>query len=169
MLSGWSRASLLPLARWRPPSGSLIAGLLALVLILCIANSTVLANWVPGSAPVTNLALVGLIPGAAAFATNVLNFPNEQNGYTLVFLVLTMGLLLWTNYLRSLESAVKRRVKLSSDARWDFWESGVVVGAVVFVLGIFLPPLSSTDSTVNMENGTFRGWAELQQRLDHPV
>src|SRR4030088_1783680 len=59
MQFAWSRESLLPLARWRPPSGSLIAGGLALRLIVCTATSTVLANWVPGSAPVTNLALVG--------------------------------------------------------------------------------------------------------------
>src|SRR5207248_3028355 len=89
--------------------------------------------------------------------------------YMLAFLVLTLGILLWSSYRRSLEGAARRRVRLSSDARWDFWESGVVVMAAVIALGIFLPPLSSTDSTVSMENGTFRGWAELQQRLDHPV
>ena len=113
--------------------------------------------------------LLGLIPGAAAFATNVLNFPTDQNGYTLAFLVLTLALLLWTSYLRSLDSAARRRVKLSSDARWDFWESGVVVMAAVIALGIFLPPLSTADRTVDIENGSFRGWAELQQRLNHPV
>lgn len=113
--------------------------------------------------------LLGLIPGALAFATNVLNFPTDQNGYVLFFLVVTLALLLWTTYLRSLQSAARRRIKLSGDARWDFWESGVVVTMAVVVLGIFLPPLSTSDRTVDMESGSFRGWAELQQRLNHPV
>jgi hypothetical protein len=113
--------------------------------------------------------LLGLVPGAAAFATNVLNYPSDQNGYTLAFLVLTLSLLLWTSYLRSLDWASRRRVKLTGDARWDFWESGVVVMAAVIALGIFLPPLSNADRSVDIENGSFRGWAELQQRLNHPV
>jgi hypothetical protein len=113
--------------------------------------------------------LLGLIPGAAAFATNVLNYPTDQNGYTLAFLIVTLSLLLWTSYLRSLDGASRRRVKLTGDARWDFWESGVVVMAAVIALGIFLPPLSNADRTVDIENGSFRGWAELQQRLNHPV
>lgn len=113
--------------------------------------------------------LLGLVPGAAAFATNVLNFPSDQNGYTLGFLLLTLALLLWTSYQRSLESIGRRRVKLTGDARWDFWESGVVVMAGVIALGIFLPPLSNADRTVDIENGSFRGWAELQQRLNHQV
>ena len=113
--------------------------------------------------------LLGLVPGAAAFATNVLNYPSDQNGYTLGFLILTLSLLLWTSYLRSLDSIGRRRVKLTGDARWDFWESGVVVMAGVIALGIFLPPLSNADRTIDIENGSFRGWAELQQRLNHPV
>ena len=113
--------------------------------------------------------LLGLVPGAAAFATNVLNYPTDQNGYTLAFLILTLSLLLWTSYRRALASISRRRVKLTGDARWDFWESGVVVMAAVIALGIFLPPLSTADRTVDIENGGFRGWAELQQRLNHPV
>ena len=113
--------------------------------------------------------LLGLVPGAAAFATNVLNYPSDQNGYTLAFLIVTLSLLLWTSYQRSLDGASRRRVKLTGDARWDFWESGVVVMAAVIALGIFLPPLSNADRTIDIENGSFRGWAELQQRLNHPV
>jgi Transglutaminase-like superfamily/Domain of unknown function (DUF4129) len=113
--------------------------------------------------------LLGLVPGAAAFATNVLNFPSEQNGYVVAFLVLTLGVLLWTSYLRQIDSANRRRVRLSSDARWDFWESGVVVMAGVIALGLIAPPLTTADRTVDIENGSFRGWAELQQRLNHPV
>jgi transglutaminase-like putative cysteine protease len=113
--------------------------------------------------------LLGLVPGAAAFATNVLNFPSDQNGYVVAFLVLTLGVLLWTSYLRHLDSASRRRVRLSSDARWDFWESGVVVMAAVIAVGLVVPPLTSADRTVDIENGGFRGWAELEQRLNHPV
>src|SRR5712692_8436237 len=113
--------------------------------------------------------LLGLIPGAAAFATNVLNYPTDQNGYTLAFLVLTLALLLWTTYHRLLTSAARTRLKLSSDARWDFWESGVVVTAALVALGIFLPPLTTTDRSVDIENGAFRNWADLQARLNHPV
>ncbi|MDQ6900691.1 MAG: hypothetical protein M3072_14505, partial [Candidatus Dormibacteraeota bacterium] len=115
------------------------------------------------------LPLLGLLPGALLFATNVLNFPAGQNAYVLFFLVFTLGLLLWITYQRSLLTAARRRAKLSGDARWDFWESGVVVTLVVVVLGIFLPPLSSVDRTVDIASGGFEGWAELQQRLNHPV
>ncbi|MBJ7599960.1 transglutaminase domain-containing protein [Candidatus Nephthysia bennettiae] len=250
------------------PNGAAISGVLVLLMVLCLSNSTVSAGWVPHSEVLTNLALIaavilgvlaltpvpwtlalglglvaaplagylaaypalhaghpndpgdpiglgsawlgrvasgdafadasfylyllsclfwvvggwlswcvlrwrqpllGLVPGAAAFATNVLNYPSDQNGYTLAFLILTLALLLWTSYQRSLENATRRRVKLTGDARWDFWESGVVVMAAVIALGIFLPPLSNADRTVDIENGSFRGWAELQQRLNHPV
>jgi hypothetical protein len=113
--------------------------------------------------------LVGLIPGAAAFATNILNYPADQNGYTLGFIALTLLLLLWTSYQRSLEGAARQRLRLSSDARWDFWETGVVVMAAVIALGIFLPPLSHVDTTVDLEGGAFRNWAELNQQLNHPV
>jgi hypothetical protein len=113
--------------------------------------------------------LLGLVPGAAAFATNVLNFPDNQNGYVVFFLILTLGLLLWTSYQRQIASVASRRVRLSSDARWDFWESGVVVMAAVVAIGLVAPPLTTADRTVDIENGSFRGWAELEQRLNHPV
>ena len=266
MLSAWSRP--IP-QRLRPPSGTLPLAAFVVLLVLCLGNSTVAAEWVPGTEGLTNLALVGalvmgvlalikripwpvallvglvlcpiaaylsahgalarahpgdpadpiriagawlgrvasgdaandtsfylyllsllfwvvggwlawcsirwrqpllgLVPGAAAFATNVLNFPTEQNGYVVAFLVLTLGVLLWTSYMRHLESASQRRVRLSSDARWDFWESGVVVMAGVIALGLLAPPLTTADRTVDIENGSFRGWAELEQRLNHPV
>src|SRR5919199_6351634 len=269
MLSAWSSQDSLRALQRRLPRGTLVSAVLVLLLVLCVANSTVAANWVPHSEVLSNLALLaalamgalavtravpwplalvggllaapaagyiaaypalhaahpgdpssvsgllstwsgrviggeaagdapfflyllcclfwvvggwlswcvlrwrqpllGVAPGAAAFATNVLNYPTDQNGYTLGFLVLTLSLLLWTSYLRALDSAARRRVKLTGDARWDFWESGVVVMAGVIALGIFLPPLSSADRTVDIENGSFRGWAELQQRLNHPV
>jgi len=112
--------------------------------------------------------MLGLIPGAAAFATNVLNFPQDQNGYTLAMLVLTLALLLWTNYTGSVANAARASVKLTGDARWDFWESGLVAMAGLIVVGIMLPPLSTADRTLDVESGLFSSWAQLQQRLSHP-
>jgi transglutaminase-like putative cysteine protease len=59
-------------------------------------------------------------------------------------------------------------VKLTGDARWDFWESGLVAMAALIVLGIMLPPLSTADRTLDVESGVFTSWAQLQQRLSHP-
>lgn len=129
----------------------------------------VVGGWLSWCALRWRQPLLGLAPGAAAFTTNVLNSPSNQNGYVVVFLILTLGVLLWTSYVRSMETATVRRVRLSSDARWDFWETGVVVMAGVIVIGLLAPPLTTTDRTVDIENGSFRGWAELQQRLNHPV
>jgi len=113
--------------------------------------------------------MLGLIPGAAAFATNLLNIPANQNGYTLSILVLTLALLLWTNYTGSIASANRAHVKLTGDARWDFWESGLVAMAALIVLGVMLPPLSTVDRTVDAESNLFSNWAQLQQRLTaHP-
>lgn len=113
--------------------------------------------------------LLGVAPGAVVFAANLLNFPEQQNGYVLSFLILTFTLLLWTTYQRSLESAGRRRVRLSGDARWDFWESGVLVLVGLVLLGLFLPPLSTADRTIDLQNSAFRGWADLQERLNHPL
>src|SRR5437868_10870475 len=107
-------------------------------------------------------------PGAAAFATNVLNLPKDQNGYTLAVLVFTLALLLWTTYTASIANAQRANVKLTGDARWDFWESGLVAMAALIVLGIMLPPLSTADRTLDVESGLFTSWAQLQQRLSHP-
>src|SRR5712691_1026701 len=112
--------------------------------------------------------MLGLIPGAAAFATNVLNVPQDQNGFVLAMIVLTFALLLWTNYTSSIASAVRASVKLTGDARWDFWESGLVAMAGLVVLGILLPPLSTADRTLDVESGLFSNWAQLQSRLSHP-
>jgi transglutaminase-like putative cysteine protease len=115
--------------------------------------------------------MLGLVPGAAAFATNLLNdpIPGNQNAFTLAVLVLTLALLLWTNYTTSMASAARARVKLTGDARWDFWESGLVAMAALIVIGIMLPPLSTVDRTLSFENSAFSSWAQLEQRLNHPV
>jgi transglutaminase-like putative cysteine protease len=115
--------------------------------------------------------MLGLVPGAAAFATNLLNdpVPGDQNVFTLFVLVFTLALLLWTNYTSSMASAARAKVKLTGDARWDFWESGLVAMAALIVIGIMLPPMSTVDRTVSFENSAFSSWAQLEQRLNHPV
>jgi len=112
--------------------------------------------------------MLGLVPGAAAFATNILNFPRDQNGYVLTVLVLTLALLLWTNYTGAIDNAMQSRVKLTGDARWDFWESGLVAMAALIVLAIMLPPLSTVDRSLDVESSTFTNWAQLMQTLSHP-
>ena len=115
--------------------------------------------------------MLGLVPGAAAFATNLLNIrpgQNDQNGYTLAILVLTLALLLWTNYTGSVASATRAHVKLTGDARWDFWESGLVAMAALIVLAILLPPISTADRTLDLESSLFSNWAQLQSRLNRP-
>jgi transglutaminase-like putative cysteine protease len=112
--------------------------------------------------------LLGLVPGAAAFATNLLNFPRDQNGYVLTILILTLALLLWTNYTASIADAMRAHVKLTGDARWDFWESGLVAMAALIVVAIMLPPLSTEDRSVDMESSAFTSWAQLLQSLSHP-
>jgi transglutaminase-like putative cysteine protease len=112
--------------------------------------------------------MLGLIPGAAAFATNVLNVPQDQNTPTLFMILLTLGLLLWSNYTGSIVNASQAHVKLTGDARWDFWESGLVAMAALIVLGILLPPLSTADRTLDVETGVFSSWAQLQERLSRP-
>jgi len=112
--------------------------------------------------------LLGLVPGAAAFATNILNFPHDQNGYVLAVLVLTLALLLWSNYTGAIANAALSRVRLTGDARWDFWESGLVAMAALIVLAIMLPPLSTVDRSVDVESSAFTSWAQLLQTLSHP-
>lgn len=113
--------------------------------------------------------LLGVVPAGAALATNILNFPSGQSGYTLAFLVITLTLLLWVSYQRSVAQARAAGTRLSGDARWDFWEKGALVLAGMIILSIFIPPLSTADRTVDIQSGLFRGWASVQQRLNHPV
>ena len=109
--------------------------------------------------------LIGLIPGAAAFSTNVLNTPNQQV-YTFFFLALTLGLLLWTTYTASVAKAVAARIKMTGDARWDFWETGLVATAALLVVGIMLPPISTIDRTASMQSSMIQGWAQIQSKLN---
>ena len=116
--------------------------------------------------------MLGLIPGAAAFSTNALNFvPGampDQNGFAFEMIVLIILLLLWNNYSGSLLAAARSHVRLSGDAKWDFWESGLVAMLAVVVLSIFMPQLSKQDRTVDVESGLFASWAQLQTEISHP-
>ena len=152
----------------RLSDGEALADEAFFLYILC-ALFWVVGGWLSWCVLRWRQPMLGLVPGAAAFATTLLNYPTDQNGYMLAFLVLTLALLLWNHYQRSLEDVKRRHVRISSDAAWDFWETGVVVTAAVVAFGIFAPPLTSVDRTVDIENGMFRNWAELQQRLNHPV
>ncbi|HET7466946.1 MAG TPA: transglutaminase domain-containing protein [Candidatus Dormibacteraeota bacterium] len=109
--------------------------------------------------------LIGLIPGAAAFSTNVLNTANQQ-GYTFIFLALTLGLLLYTTYSTLVAKALAARMKMTGDARWDFWETGLVVTAALLVVGIMLPPISTYDRTATMESSLIQGWANVTNKLN---
>jgi len=140
----------------------------AFVLFVIVWLMWITGAWLAWCVLRWRQSLIGLIPGAAAFATNVLNWPQNQNGFTLGFLVLTFALLLWTNYTGSIAKAVRARMKLTGDARWDFWESGLVATAALIVAGIMLPPLSTVDRTASMESSIFSSWAQLQQELNHP-
>ena len=141
----------------------------AFVLLLLGALFWISGGWLSWCVLRWQQPLPGLIPGASVLATNVLNFPQDQNGYVLAFLLLLCVLLLWTTYRRSIDGAVRMAVRLGGDVRWDFWEAGVVVTIVLVLLGIFLPPLSSTDRTVDLQSGLFRSWADLQERLNHQM
>jgi transglutaminase-like putative cysteine protease len=141
----------------------------SLFLFLGCAIFWLVGGWLAWCSLRWRKPILGIFPGAAVFATNVLNSKDEQNANTLYFLLLTIALLLWANYRSSLLAAVKSGLRLSSDSRWDFWETGVAATAGVMLLAIFVPPLTHDDQTVNVENGVFRNWAEFQQNLNHPV
>jgi transglutaminase-like putative cysteine protease len=137
-------------------------------LVLICVLLWVVGGWLSWCVMRWGKPMLGLIPGAAAFATNLTNFPADQNGYVLSILVLILGLLLWTNYTESIAAAVRARVKLTGDARWDFWESGLVAMAALIVVSILLPALSTVDKTTDVQSGVFQSWAQLQQQLSHP-
>jgi hypothetical protein len=157
-MSGW----------WTRINDGSIASVPSFFLFLICLLMWVTGGWLSWSVLRWRKPMLGLIPGAAAFATNLLNFPDNQTGYTLAILVLTLALLLWTNYTGSIANAERAHVKLTGDARWDFWESGLVAMAALIVLAILLPPLSTADRTLDLESSMFSNWAQLQQRINHP-
>jgi transglutaminase-like putative cysteine protease len=147
-------------------SGYVVSDDASLYLFLIGLLMWVTGGWLSWCVLRWHRPLLGLVPGAAAFATNLLNSAN-QSGYMLVILGLTLALLLWTNYTSSVASVVRARVKLTGDARWDFWESGLVAMAALIFLALLLPPLSTEDRTTQMQASAFSSWAALQERLNH--
>ena len=141
----------------------------ALFLFLGCVAFWIIGGWLAWCTLRWRKPMLGLFPGAAIFATNVLNSKDEQNANTIYFLLLTIALLLWSGYRASLLTAVRSGLRLSSDSRWDFWETGVAATAGVMLLAIFVPPITHDDQTVNVENGVFRNWAQFQQNLNHTV
>jgi len=113
--------------------------------------------------------LLGLVPGVALFATNLLNFPTGQNAFLLELAALTLCLLLWSAYRRSLDQAARRGLRLTPDSRWDFWESGAVAGIGLLVVAFFAPPLSTVDRTVDAQSGVIKAWSDIQIRLHHAL
>lgn len=113
--------------------------------------------------------VLGILPCAAIFATNVLNSRDEQNANTLYFLILTIALMLFSSYRSALARALRSGLRMTSDSRWDFWETGIAATLGVMLLAIFVPPLTHEDQTLNVQNGVFRNWAEFQQNLNHQV
>ncbi|GAC1657477.1 MAG: transglutaminaseTgpA domain-containing protein [Candidatus Dormibacteraceae bacterium] len=141
----------------------------ALFLFLICIVMWLVAGWLTYCVLRWRRTLLGIFPGAAVFATNVLNSKDEQNANTIYFLILTVAIMLWSNYRGSVVSAARAGLRMSSDSRWDFWETGVAATAGVLLLAIFLPPLAHEDLTVNVESGPLRNWAEFQQNLNHQV
>lgn len=113
--------------------------------------------------------LLGMVPGIAILATNVLNFPLAQNGPLFAFTALGVFLLLWTSYSRRLQDARRIGLRLSSESRWDFWESGLVAGAALLLVSFVAPPLSTVDRTVDAQTGIIKAWSDIQLRLHHEL
>ena len=177
----WSTAGLLHAAHPNDPFGipppdtwlnrveSAVSVDTSLLLWLGSAGFWIVGGWLAWCVIRWRRPLLGLYPGTAVLATNVLNSRDEQNGFTLMFLLLTLCLLLWVSYRGNVIDAVRAGLRMSPDSRWDFWETGVAVTVIVLILAIFVPPLSRSDQTVNFEGGAFRDWAMFQQNLARPV
>src|SRR5438477_959277 len=70
MQSAWSDPRVRML-RQRVPHGAAISGVLLLLLVLCVSNSTVSAGWVPHSEVLTTLALIAAAVMGLAALTRV--------------------------------------------------------------------------------------------------
>ena len=151
LIGAWLRA----LLNGRPADDTSL-----LLFVLCILL-WLLVIWLVWGVLRWRQPLIGVAPGGAALATNVLNFPDGQDAYVFWFLVITFALLLWSTYHSSLASAARHRMELSDGARWDFWERGAVAMAALVALGVLIPPLSSVDQTLRFENDLSRSWGQF--------
>lgn len=133
-----------------------------------------LLMWLTGAWPAYAVlrwrrALLGLVPAIAVVATNVLNFPLQQSGSTFALTALAVLLLLWTAYSGRTQEAQRRGLRLSSESRWDFWESGLVAGAALMLVSFVAPPLSTVDRTLDAQSGVIKAWSDIQLRLHHEL
>ena len=131
-----------------------------LLFVMCLMFWLLVA-WLVWGVVRRQQPLLGVAPAGAALATNVLNFPGSQDAYVFWFLVITLGLLLWSTYQSSLDSAAHNRLHLSEGARWDFWERGAIAMAALVALGVLAPPLSGIDRTVGISNDLVRVWGQI--------
>src|SRR5207249_7679658 len=69
----WSRRTL---------SGEAVSDVVFYLLLMTILF-WVVGGWLAWCVLRWRQPLLGLVPGAVFFATNILNYPNDQNGYTL--------------------------------------------------------------------------------------
>lgn len=158
------------LASWRDRvlSGDAITDSTFIYFVLC-GLLWVIGVWLTWNATRWQQAMPGIAPAGAALATNVINFPKDQNGYALAFLVVTLFFLLWASYRHAAHRAALLGSRFSSDSRFEFWEAGAIVVALLVAVAVAAPPLTTVDRSVDIENGAFRGWAEMQQRLNHQI
>src|SRR5262245_20198411 len=131
------------------------------LLFLLHALFWVLGAWLAWGVVRRPHGLLAVGPAGAALATNVLNYPDGQDAYVFWFIVLTLALLLWSNYHASLAAARRRQVELADNARWDFWERGALAAAGLVVLGVLVPPLSVTDRTNDIQSGLTDAWGRV--------
>ncbi len=121
------------------------------------------AAWLGWFAARARRPLIAMVPAAAIIATDVLNAPQDQFGYVLGLVVCCCALLLVTAYERSLGEARRRGIWLHDDVRWNFWQMGVVVSGLVLAVTLFVPPVSTVDRTLALQNQLFHVGPALDQ------
>jgi transglutaminase-like putative cysteine protease len=152
------------LSKWSPDQADI--GLFGSILALL---AWVAGGWLAWCTLRWRQPLVGLVPGAAALATDVLNFPAGQDAAVTAFLLLTLALLLWNGYRACLEGAGRFRLRPSSAVRRGYWQQGIGIGVGLIVLATLLPPLTSIDRSVQLQNGLIHRWAEMRAQSNHPL
>ncbi|MGH7911369.1 MAG: hypothetical protein ACREOV_06575, partial [Candidatus Dormibacteraceae bacterium] len=101
--------------------------------------------------------LFAIVPSAAIIATNILEVSAGQVGFVLGLIACSCALLLVSAYERSLDEARRRHLWLNDDVRWNFWEMGLVVTILVLAITAFVPPVSTVNRTVALQNELFHG------------
>ena len=138
-----------------------------ILLLLLYALFWLLGAWLAWALLRRRQPLLAVAPAGAALATNVLNFPDGQDAYVFWFVVLTLGMLLWSTYQGALAGARRRRVELATGVRWDFWERGALAAAGLVAIGVLVPPLTLTDRTADIQNGLSDTWGRITHSSGH--